>query len=250
MRLWVAVVAMSLAAGCSGTEVPVPGQEAPADECPLLYPDNSTFDCASPSLIRDGIGTTRPGTETGWFCHTHNENDDGYGVLDLLMRQDGRLAFWWDSTWTKPGGVMFTQVSIYYNDGTGDVAVVEFQPSGFVELPFRSKGTIADLHLLVRHHVLDLKVGDGDWYEDKNATIMVGGFGGDPWYVWAYEAGGTTRHLDTMVHAPADGATWLVRNQFYEAEDHAAYATASAMGAKFLQRPMAFDPTRHASCEL
>jgi hypothetical protein len=219
------------------------------DECPPLYPDNTTLDCSNSFLIAEGISAARPGVEQGWFCQAHHNNDDDLGTLDLLRNRDGRLGFWWTSVWPDEGRPMFAQASIFYPDG-GDVAIIRYQPTGFVELPFQARAATGTVHLLIRQHMLDVQVPGGDWYEDRNATMLVGGVGGDPWYVWKYRIDGEPRFLDVMVYAPdpESDSHYAVRNQFHEVADHSAFATVSTWGAKFIRMPLDLNPTRHASC--
>lgn len=252
VRFWVTCTLAAVAAGCLGPQDSQPILDGEASDCPVRYPDNSRFDCDSPDVIRTGVSAVRPDVDTGWFCHVRNRNDDGYGVVDLLRTQDGRLGFWWTSTWEKPGGVMFAYASLFYPDGDGDVGVVAFQPSGFVELPFRARAATADVHTIVRHLRLDVKEADADWKEDPNATLLVGAFHGSPWWVWRYEIANATHFLDTMVRAPSAStyADYEAKSRFYEAEDHAAYATISGWGGKFLQIGTGFEPQRHPACSV
>lgn len=249
MRLPLLLAVPLLLAGCatpSATETS--GKSAAA--CDILYPDNSTFDCAKSFAVTDGIQAKKPGPTDGWSCVGHTEdNKRGRGWVEVLRHQDGRIGYAW--SWKAPAeGQTFMAFAAFYGT-TGQAFVTPWKPTGFAILPQKPTGDAMEVHTLAVNFLLDVKEGGGEWREAEGAKVVVGAFGGHPWYVFEYTAAGRVQYLDVMQPDKDEGwkREWSPAKGLFEREGHEAFATVTFGGGKFQRIPLnAPDPKTVGGC--
>ena len=233
--------------GCLGGADPTPAPPGGAATCDLDYPDETPFDCST-SQVTKPAQATPPALNSGWSCVVHLVEDGSTNFFDLFAHSDGRAGIYWDFKMDREGGFGYVEGSIYYTKG-GQALVVPYQPKGFAIFPQKPQEQTVEVHLLLRHFLLDIQE-DGVWVPAPNATIIVGSMGGHPWYVWNFDGPNGNQYFDLIVNVPDDETRrqYSPQKRYLETEDLTLFATVWSRGFKSPNRSLTPDPLRQTGC--
>jgi hypothetical protein len=243
------LVLASALAGCTQADTQTETPPPVSTECRHTYPDGSAFDCLNSTIIPSTVASQAPAPGSGWICNSNYDDDSTQlGFFRTFVHQDGRLGVYWEFKMPREGGFAFVQASLYDDKGTHALAV-PFQDKGFMIFPDKPSGSPVELHILLRHFLLDVKE-DGVWKPAENASVVLGRHAGEAYYVWRYETKLGLQALDIMVHSP-DSETkreYQPQKRHMKAPDHEVYATVWNKGVKYSSYSMTPSPAYTYGC--
>ncbi|HVL49355.1 MAG TPA: hypothetical protein VM889_12415 [Candidatus Thermoplasmatota archaeon] len=208
----------------------------PAGACDVLYPDNTTFDCAT-SRVTPASLDGRPALGSGWTCISRwTESDDDLGAIEVYVHSDGRAGLYWESVPFKNPGEAFVVANIFESETKGQALVVNWSAKGFAVFPQKPPAT-AELHTTVRNLQLDVLGPDGTWRPEPNATVVAGDYLGHDWLVWSFDVEGETHYADSMVSKTKEGSLrkYTPAKKHIEGDGWAAFSTVETWGVKHMK---------------
>lgn len=238
-------------AGCVAEPTPAnPGQGSNEGACPITYPDGSAFDCQATLLKSETLPTARPTVQQGWTCNVRSEDDEGAGAMSRFDHQDRRMGVYWDWKKAPKGGVALITIEVYTAKGH-QALLTPFTAKGFKAFPSPPPDTKGDIYSLVREFRLDVNE-EGTWETPANASLLVGQFQGQLWYVWRFEAANRTHFVDLMVHRPTQSEVrqYRAEKQLIQRDGLEIFAEIRDAGFKSIGRDFAPSPAGPAACEI
>lgn len=237
--------------GCVTEPAPrAPGSGETGDACPIQYPDGAAFDCQGTLLKAETLPAARPTVQQGWTCNVRSEDDEGHGAMTRFDHQDRRMGVYWD--WKKPPSKGVGLISIEVHTAKGHQALLTpFVAKGFKAFPAPPPDSKGDIYSLVRDFRIDVNEGGG-WKTPENASLLVGQFQGQLWYVWRFEAANATHYVDLMVHRPTSSEVrqYRAEKQLVQRDGLEIFAEIRDAGFKSIGRDFAASPAGPAACEI
>lgn len=245
---WVGILLTGLVmSGCLGGAPPKSPDPRDGSGCNVLYPDGTPFECAT-NQTTTKVEPAAPALGSGWQCLQHYTDDGFPGAFDLFGHSDGRVGLYWNTQMDREGGYGYVEGAMFYGTD-GQALVVPYRPTGFAVFPKVPPEKTVELHLLLRHFLLDVEE-DGTWAPARNATMLVGGHKGHPWYVWNFDAHNVTTQIEVTVPSPdpAWKREYSPQKRYIETEDLTLFATVWGRGFRTAARSLTPDPLRQSGC--